>query len=150
MSRFGRGLTQSWVGASLTELWNTHLSPLFSDLVAVGGDAINAIAAVIKALWDNVIDPLANWLLSTFGPVFTRKVFNSILGIVTHVGVADVLDVGLIYLLTWSAHAQRVSRAIGRPPGRSGPGRVSDISGMSSATASGAASMALSAPHGTE
>lgn len=84
---------------SLTELWNTHLSPLFSDLIAVGGDAINAIATVIKALWDNVIDPLANWLLSTFGPVFTQ-VFNSVAGIVTNaIGiVADVLDIGLICL----------------------------------------------------
>lgn len=84
---------------SLTELWNTHLSPLFSDLIAVGGDAINAIATVIKALWDNVIDPLANWLLSTFGPVFTQ-VFNSAAGIVTNaIGiVADVLDIGLICL----------------------------------------------------
>ncbi len=63
-----------------------------ADLIAVGGDAINAIATVIKALWDNVIDPLANWLLSTFGPVFTQ-VFNSVAGIVTNaIGiVADVL-----------------------------------------------------------
>ncbi len=64
---------------SLTELWNTHLSPLFSDLIAVGGDAINAIATVIKALWDNVIDPLANWLLSTFRPgVYAGVQFRSL------------------------------------------------------------------------
>ena len=46
-----------------------------------------------RQLWDNVIDPLANWLLSTFGPVFTQ-VFNSVAGIVTNaIGiVADGLE----------------------------------------------------------
>lgn len=85
--------------AEATALWNEHLQPLCDDIIAVVGGAVNIIATVIKAFWDNYALPLANWLLDTFGPVFV-DVFAAISAAVsTAIGwVVDELDIGLIAL----------------------------------------------------
>ena len=89
----------SAVVEDLRQLWDDHLQPLFSDLITVGGDAINLIAEIIKNAWDSVIAPLANWLLGVFGPVFS-DVFKGASEVVNLAFslIADVLDLGLIAL----------------------------------------------------
>ena len=89
----------SAVVEGLRQLWDDHLQPLFSDLITVGGDAINLIAEIIKSAWDSVIAPLANWLLDVLGPVFS-DVFKGASEAVNLAFslIADVLDLGLIAL----------------------------------------------------
>lgn len=89
----------SEIVTDLQWLWDEHLQPLFSDLITVGGDAINLIAGILKGAWDSVIAPLANWLLDTFGPVFAQVFKGASEAVSLAFGlIADVLDLALIAL----------------------------------------------------
>ena len=79
----------------LQKLWNEHLKQLWDDLLLLLGSVGNATLDY----WNNVLFPLINWLISTFGPVFS-DVFNAVAGIVeTAVGLmADAIDIILVVL----------------------------------------------------
>lgn len=79
----------------LQKLWNEHLKQLWDDLLLLLGSVGNALLDY----WNNVLLPLINWLISTFGPVFS-DVFNAVAGLVsTAVGLmADAIDIILVVL----------------------------------------------------
>lgn len=79
----------------LQKLWNEHLKQLWDDLLLLLGSVGNALLDY----WNNVLLPLINWLISTFGPV-SSDVFNAVAGIVeTAVGLmADAIDIVLVVL----------------------------------------------------
>lgn len=79
----------------LQKLWNEHLKQLWDDLLLLLGSVGNALLDY----WNNVLLPLINWLISTFGPV-SSDVFNAVAGIVeTAVGLmADAIDIILVVL----------------------------------------------------
>ena len=79
----------------LQKLWNEHLKQLWDDLLLLFGSVGNAILDY----WNNVLLPLINWLIASFGPVFS-DVFNAVAGIVeTAIGLmADAIDIILVVL----------------------------------------------------
>ena len=79
----------------LQKLWNEHLKQLWDDLLLLFGSVQNTILT----FWNNVLAPLINWLVASFGPVFS-DVFNAVAGIVeTAVGLmADTIDIVLVVL----------------------------------------------------
>lgn len=79
----------------LQKLWNEHLKQLWDDLLLLFGSVGNAILT----FWNSVLSPLINWLIASFGPVFS-DVFNAVAGIVeTAVGLmADAIDIILVVL----------------------------------------------------
>lgn len=79
----------------LQKLWNEHLKQLWDDLLLLFGSVGNAILDY----WNNVLLPLINWLIASFGPVFS-DVFNAVAGLVsTAVGlIADAIDIILVVL----------------------------------------------------
>ena len=76
----------------LQTLWTQHLQQLWNDVVAMLG----ALGTAVLDLWNNILAPVVNWLISTFGPVFT-DVFNAVAGYVeTSVGlIADAIDIAV-------------------------------------------------------
>lgn len=81
--------------ALLDKFWSQHAKPLWDDLLLLIGSVQN----MLLTFWNSVLAPLINWLISTFGPVFT-DVFNAVAGAVeTAMGlVADVIDAALVLL----------------------------------------------------
>lgn len=79
----------------LQKLWNEHLKQLWDDLLLLFGSVQNTILT----FWNSVLSPLMNWLIASFGPVFS-DVFNAVAGIVeTAVGLmADAIDIILVVL----------------------------------------------------
>lgn len=79
----------------LQKLWNEHLKQLWDDLLLLFGSVRNTILT----FWNNVLAPLINWLVASFGPVFS-DVFNAVAGLVsTAVGLmADAIDIILVVL----------------------------------------------------
>ena len=79
----------------LQKLWNEHLKQLWDDLLLLFGSVQNTILT----FWNSVLSPLINWLIASFGPVFS-DVFNAVAGIVeTAVGLmADTIDIVLVVL----------------------------------------------------
>lgn len=79
----------------LQKLWNEHLKQLWDDLLLLLGSVQNTILT----FWNSVLSPLINWLIASFGPVFS-DVFNAVAGIVeTAVGLmADAIDIILVVL----------------------------------------------------
>lgn len=79
----------------LQKLWNEHLKQLWDDLLLLFGSVQNTILT----FWNNVLAPLINWLVASFGPVFS-DVFNAVAGLVsTAVGLmADAIDIILVVL----------------------------------------------------
>lgn len=79
----------------LQKLWNEHLKQLWDDLLLLFGSVQNTILTI----WNNVLAPLINWLVASFGPVFS-DVFNAVAGLVsTAVGLmADAIDIILVVL----------------------------------------------------
>lgn len=79
----------------LQKLWNEHLKQLWDDLLLLFGSVQNTILT----FWNSVLSPLINWLIASFGPVFS-DVFNAVAGIVeTAVGLmADSIDIILVVL----------------------------------------------------
>lgn len=52
----------------LKEIWDAHLKPLWDNLVRFVSD----FAQWILWLWNDVLAPLINWVIKTFGPMFTN------------------------------------------------------------------------------
>lgn len=79
----------------LQKLWNEHLKQLWDDLLLLFGSVQNTILT----FWNSVLSPLINWLIASFGPVFS-DVFNAVAGLVsTAVGlIADAIDIVLVVL----------------------------------------------------
>lgn len=79
----------------LQKLWNEHLKRLWDDLLLLFGSVQNTILT----FWNSALSPLINWLIASFGPVFS-DVFNAVAGIVeTAVGLmADAIDIILVVL----------------------------------------------------
>ena len=79
----------------LQKLWNEHLKQLWDDLLLLFGSVQNTILT----FWNNVLAPLINWLVASFGPVFSDA-FNAVAGLVsTAVGLmADAIDIILVVL----------------------------------------------------
>ena len=79
----------------LSQLWQNHLQQLWNDLLLLFGSLQNTILT----FWNNVLAPLINWLVASFGPVFS-DVFNAVAGLVsTAVGlIADAIDIVLVVL----------------------------------------------------
>lgn len=79
----------------LQKLWNEHLKQLWDDLLLLFGSVQNTILT----FWNSVLSPLINWLVASFGPVFS-DVFNAVAGLVeTAVGLmADAIDLILVVL----------------------------------------------------
>lgn len=76
----------------LQQLWTQHLQQLWNDIVAMLG----AMGTAVLDLWNNILAPVINWLVATFGPVFT-DVFNAVAGVVeTAIGfISDVIDIAV-------------------------------------------------------
>lgn len=73
----------------LGELWDNHLKPLWDNLVDFLGQLIDGMLV----LWGQVIEPLLNWLIQTFGP----SIAEAINQVITRAGmilgvVADVIN----------------------------------------------------------
>lgn len=79
----------------LQKLWNEHLKQLWDDLLLLSGSVQNTILT----FWNSVLSPLINWLIASFGPVFS-DVFNAVAGLVeTAIGLmADAIDIILVVL----------------------------------------------------
>lgn len=77
------------------QLWDEHLQQLWNDVTAMLG----ALGVAVLDLWNNVLLPLINWLISTFGPLFA-DVFNAAADLVgAAVGlIADALDIAMVAL----------------------------------------------------
>ena len=54
----------------LQQLWNEHLQQLWNDVTMMLG----ALGLAVLDLWNNVLSPLINWLISTFGPLFRGRI----------------------------------------------------------------------------
>lgn len=63
-----------------TELWEQTLQPLWNNYVGMIAD----IMQFLLTLWNNVLAPLINWIVQTFGPFF-EKIFENIANIVKRV-----------------------------------------------------------------
>lgn len=76
----------------LKRLWDDHLKQLWDDVVAM----ILSMGQYLLDGWNNVLWPLINWLISTFGPLFA-DVFNACAGAIeTGVGlIVDALDLAV-------------------------------------------------------
>lgn len=77
------------------QLWEEYLQQLWNDVTAMLG----ALGVAVLDLWNNVLLPLINWLISTFGPLFA-DVFNAAADLVgAAVGlIADALDIAMVAL----------------------------------------------------
>ena len=62
---------------NVSEFWEKHGKPLFENLV----NFFAKLGECIMTVWNNFLSPLINWIISTFGPVFSN-IFN---------GVGDVI-----------------------------------------------------------
>ena len=76
----------------LNRLWDDHLKQLWDDVVAM----ILSMGQYLLDGWNNILWPLINWLISTFGPLFT-DVFNACAGAIeTGVGlIVDAIDLAV-------------------------------------------------------
>ena len=57
--------------SGLTILWENHLKPLWENLLMV----ISKLCEAVLTLWNNVLAPFVNWVISTFGPLISST-FN--------------------------------------------------------------------------
>jgi phage-related protein len=79
----------------LAELLESHLSPFFSQL----GETLGALGEALMLLWNNILQPLLQWIIDNIAPVIT-PIANGILDIVTDVinGILDLIT-GLLQVL---------------------------------------------------
>ncbi|MEG0896481.1 MAG: hypothetical protein RSF73_02975 [Ruthenibacterium sp.] len=69
------------------ELWSNHLKPLWDEVLAL----VASVIACIMDFWNNVLSPVVNWVISTFGPGFSNT-FNLICAAVSE-NIAIILDI---------------------------------------------------------
>ena len=55
----------------LSTLWSSHLKPLWDDILLL----VASVANCLLDLWNNLLAPVAKWIIATFGPAFA-EVFN--------------------------------------------------------------------------
>ena len=79
----------------LSTLWSSHLKPLWDDILLL----VASVANCLLDLWNNLLDPVAKWIIATFGPAFA-EVFNAIADVVgVAVGaIADAIDRAVVVL----------------------------------------------------
>ncbi len=79
----------------LSVLWSTHLKPLWDAILLL----VASVANCLLDLWNNLLAPVAKWIIATFGPAFA-EVFNAIADIVgVAVGtIADAIDLAVVVL----------------------------------------------------
>lgn len=75
----------------IDQLWDEHLKPATSSIVSF----VSKFAEAFMTIWNNVLAPLVNWLIDTFGPVFigqfsviweqTKVVFGNIIDSVRNI-----------------------------------------------------------------
>lgn len=97
------------IAGFLSRLWTNTLAPLLSKLYSFAQSVIQLVMAIVNVvltLWNNVLAPVVNWLLSTLAPVVQGVIativgvfewlFNTIGGIISSIlsifqGVIDFL-----------------------------------------------------------
>ena len=79
----------------LSTLWSSHLKPLWDDILLL----VASVANCLLDLWNNLLAPVAKWIIATFGPAFA-EVFNAITDVVgVAVGaIADAIDLAIVVL----------------------------------------------------
>lgn len=79
----------------LSTLWSSHLKPLWDDILLL----VASVANCLLDLWNNLLAPVAKWIIATFGPAFA-EVFNAIADVVgVAVGaIADAIDLAVVVL----------------------------------------------------
>ena len=79
----------------LQQLWSYHLKPLWDDILLL----VASVANCLLDLWNNLLAPVAKWIIATFGPAFA-EVFNAIADVVgVAVGaIADAIDLAVVVL----------------------------------------------------
>ncbi len=79
----------------LSTLWSAHLKPLWDDILLLVGSVANCLLD----LRNNLLAPVAKWIIATFGPAFA-EVFNAIADIMgVAVGaIADAIDLAVVVL----------------------------------------------------
>ena len=79
----------------LSTLWSSHLKPLWDDILLL----VASVANCLLNLWNNLLAPVAKWIIATFGPAFA-EVFNAIADVVgVAVGaIADAIDLAVVVL----------------------------------------------------
>ena len=79
----------------LSTIWSSHLKPLWDDILLL----VASVANCLLDLWNNLLAPVAKWIIATFGPAFA-EVFNAIADVVgVAVGaIADAIDLAVVVL----------------------------------------------------
>lgn len=82
----------------LSTLWSSHLKPLWDDILLL----VASVANCLLDLWNNLLAPVAKWIIATFGPAFA-EVFNAIADVVgVAVGaIADAIDLAVLCCAGW-------------------------------------------------
>ena len=64
----------------LMDFWNNTLSDIVKNIMSFVNELIN----IVQIIWDKFISPIVNFLIDTFGPIFS-KVFNGIWTVISNV-----------------------------------------------------------------
>lgn len=88
---------------TFTWLWDEHLKPLWDDIV----EFVMSVSDNLMVFWNEVIQPIVDWLVSVLGPIVTRVVsaivdaVGIVIAVVSDVvgGILTFLD-GLIQFIT--------------------------------------------------
>lgn len=75
------GPVVKYIGDGIERLWKKYLEPICQNVIAIALD----IGRLIMNIWNNVFAPIINWLVTTFGPVFS-VVFKGVWDIIEFVG----------------------------------------------------------------
>ena len=94
----------------LSTLWCSHLKPLWDDILLL----VASVANCLLDLWNNLLAPVAKWIIATFGPAFA-EVFNAIadaidLAVVVLRGLADFLSA--VFRGNWDAAWQAIGNTV--------------------------------------
>ncbi len=87
MENIGNPLREKFAQV-FSEIWENHLEPFFTQVM----EFISALMECLSAFFDNIIKPIFNFLMETFGPEIVR-LFGGILEQVAKV-IGEVIDMG--------------------------------------------------------
>lgn len=75
MSVWNEWIKPAWdfITGTIKDAWDSYLKPVFDSGISYIGKLFDCVST----LWNNILKPVANWLIETWGPVFTN-VFNGI------------------------------------------------------------------------
>ena len=90
------------VAENLQILWDEYLKPLVDNIL----EAVGLVMEFLMELWNNVLQPLINWLMSSLFPQvigYMQKTYNKFHEIIKHItdainGLVDVVK-GIINIL---------------------------------------------------